>query len=72
MVDGTGMCGACRVTVGNQTKFACVDGPDFDAHLVDFEELLKRQRMYLKQEKIAMDNLVSRMDQSTHHHQSHN
>jgi ferredoxin--NADP+ reductase len=68
MVDGTGMCGACRVTVGNQTKFACVDGPDFDAHLVDFEELLKRQRMYLKQEKVAMDNFVSSREQSAHHH----
>ena len=58
MVDGTGMCGACRVTVGNQTKFACVDGPDFDAHKVDFDELLKRQKMYLKQEKTAMDNFL--------------
>jgi ferredoxin--NADP+ reductase len=58
MVDGTGMCGACRVTVGNQTKFACVDGPDFDAHQVDFDELLKRQKMYLQQEKIAMENFL--------------
>jgi ferredoxin/flavodoxin---NADP+ reductase len=72
MVDGTGMCGACRVTVGNQTKFACVDGPDFDAHLVDFEELLKRQRMYLKQEKIAMDNFVSKAHSLEHHQKSHN
>ena len=55
MVDGTGMCGACRVTVGGKTKFACVDGPDFDGHQVDFDELLKRQAMYLKQEKIAME-----------------
>lgn len=55
MVDATGMCGACRVTVGGKTKFACVDGPDFDGHQVDFDELLKRQAMYLKQEKIAME-----------------
>jgi NAD(P)H-flavin reductase len=55
MVDGTGMCGACRVTVGGKTKFACVDGPDFDGHQVDFDELLKRQGMYLKQEKVAME-----------------
>jgi NAD(P)H-flavin reductase len=55
MVDGTGMCGACRVTVEGKTKFACVDGPDFDGHQVDFDELLKRQAMYLKQEKMAME-----------------
>jgi len=55
MVDATGMCGACRVTVGGKTKFACVDGPDFDGHQVDFDELIKRQSMYLKQEKIAME-----------------
>jgi ferredoxin--NADP+ reductase len=55
MVDGTGMCGACRVTVGGKTKFACVDGPDFDGHQVDFDELLKRQAMYVKQEKISME-----------------
>lgn len=54
MVDATGMCGACRVTVGGKTKFACVDGPDFDGHQVDFDELIKRQAMYLKQEKAAM------------------
>ena len=46
MVDGTGMCGACRVSVGGKTKFACVDGPEFDAHLVDFEEAMRRQGMY--------------------------
>ncbi|MCD6169427.1 MAG: sulfide/dihydroorotate dehydrogenase-like FAD/NAD-binding protein [Candidatus Latescibacteria bacterium] len=54
MVDGTGMCGACRVTVAGQTRFACIDGPEFDGHQVDFEELLRRQRMYLEEEKIAM------------------
>jgi NAD(P)H-flavin reductase len=46
MVDGTGMCGACRVSVGGKTKFTCVDGPEFDAHLVDFDEALRRQTMY--------------------------
>ena len=51
MVDGTGMCGCCRVTVANQTKFSCVDGPEFDAHLVDWDELIKRSKIYLKQEK---------------------
>jgi len=61
MVDGTGMCGACRVTVGGKTKFACVDGPDFDGHLVDFDELLKRQAMYVKQEKIAMERFTQKI-----------
>ncbi|NFD28377.1 sulfide/dihydroorotate dehydrogenase-like FAD/NAD-binding protein [Clostridium botulinum] len=50
MVDGTGMCGACRVTVGGQIKFACVDGPEFDGHLVDFEEAIRRQQMYKTEE----------------------
>ncbi|WP_042680204.1 sulfide/dihydroorotate dehydrogenase-like FAD/NAD-binding protein [Anaerosalibacter massiliensis] len=50
MVDGTGMCGACRVTVGDETKFACVDGPEFDGHLVDFDEALKRQAQYKNEE----------------------
>lgn len=50
MVDGTGMCGACRVTVGNETKFACVDGPEFDGHLVDFDEALKRLTQYREEE----------------------
>ena len=50
MVDGTGMCGACRVTVGGQVKFACVDGPEFDGHLVDFDEAMKRQQMYKTEE----------------------
>jgi len=54
MVDGTGMCGCCRVTVGKETKFACVDGPDFDAHEVDFEELVQRQRIYVEQEKRSL------------------
>ncbi|MGD8563145.1 MAG: sulfide/dihydroorotate dehydrogenase-like FAD/NAD-binding protein [Desulfarculaceae bacterium] len=55
MVDGTGMCGCCRVSVGGETKFACVDGPEFDAHAVDFEELTRRLTAYLPQEKEAMD-----------------
>lgn len=50
MVDGTGMCGACRLTVGGEVKFACVDGPEFDGHLVDFDESMKRQQMYKTQE----------------------
>lgn len=54
MVDGTGMCGACRVTVGGELKFTCVDGPDFDGHLVDYDELANRQRAYREQEQRAM------------------
>ncbi len=54
MLDGTGMCGACRVTVGRKTRFACVQGPEFDGSLVDFDELKRRQRMYLKAEKISL------------------
>ena len=53
MVDGTGMCGCCRVTVGDSVKFTCVDGPEFDGHKVDFEELLKRSRTYVKEEEEA-------------------
>jgi ferredoxin--NADP+ reductase len=55
MVDGTGMCGSCRVTVGGKIKFACVDGPEFDAHAVDFAGLMQRQRVYLAEEKDAME-----------------
>jgi len=55
MVDGTGMCGGCRVEVGGETKFACVDGPDFDAHLVDFELLMARQRVYHEHESAASE-----------------
>jgi ferredoxin--NADP+ reductase len=51
MVDATGMCGCCRVTVGNSIKFSCVDGPDFDAHLIDWDELSKRSKVYQEQEK---------------------
>ena len=54
MIDGTGMCGCCRVDVGGETKFACVDGPEFDGHLVDFDELMKRQVMYQREEYRAL------------------
>jgi ferredoxin--NADP+ reductase len=57
MVDGMGMCGACRVTVGGVTKFGCVDGPEFDGHQVDFGELLKRQRVYTSEEQMALQLL---------------
>ncbi len=53
MVDGMGMCGVCRVTVGGKMQFACVDGPEFDGHEVDFEELVKRQRMFLPEERLS-------------------
>lgn len=57
MVDGTGMCGACRVTVGGETRFACINGPEFNAHEVDFDELRRRQQMYLEEEKFALEAL---------------
>ena len=53
MIDGMGMCGVCRVTVGGKMKFGCVDGPEFDGHQVDFEELVKRQRMFLPEERLS-------------------
>ena len=56
MVDGTGMCGACRVTVGGETKFACVDGPDFNAHLIDFDEVINRTKIYKEQEQKRNEN----------------
>lgn len=55
MIDGTGMCGGCRLTVGGETKFACVDGPDFDGHLVDFDEAIVRSRMYRCEEAESME-----------------
>jgi NAD(P)H-flavin reductase len=55
MVDGTGMCGGCRVKIGNEIKFACVDGPDFDGHKVDFNDLMMRLRRYAEEEKTALD-----------------
>ncbi|MBN1884795.1 MAG: sulfide/dihydroorotate dehydrogenase-like FAD/NAD-binding protein [Candidatus Krumholzibacteriota bacterium] len=57
MVDGTGMCGACRVSVGDDTKFVCVDGPEFDGHKVDFDEMMKRLKAYESQEKESMERL---------------
>ncbi len=64
MVDGTGMCGACRVTVGNEVKFACVDGPEFDGHLVDFDEAMNRQNIYKTEEGRAY---LKEKEGDTHH-----
>jgi ferredoxin--NADP+ reductase len=58
MIDGTGMCGCCRVTVDGERRFACVDGPDFDGHLVDFDEAISRSRMFREEEKLSMDRHV--------------
>ncbi len=55
MVDGTGMCGGCRVKIGDEVKFACVDGPDFDGHLVDFDDLMVRLRRYKEEERVATE-----------------
>ena len=60
MVDGTGMCGACRVTVGGKTKFVCVDGPEFDAHQVDFNEMMMRMKAYKAEETEAMEALANK------------
>ena len=64
MVDGTGMCGACRVTVGDEVKFACVDGPEFDGHLINFDEAMKRQQLYKTEEGRKMLELT---EGDTHH-----
>ncbi|MDD6920047.1 MAG: sulfide/dihydroorotate dehydrogenase-like FAD/NAD-binding protein [Eubacteriales bacterium] len=64
MVDGTGMCGACRLTVGDEIKFACVDGPEFDGHLVNFDEAMKRQQMYKTEEG---RKLLKEQEKETHH-----
>lgn len=64
MVDGTGMCGACRLTVGDEVKFACVDGPEFDGHLINFDEAMKRQQMYRTDEGRAILKL---QEGDTHH-----
>ncbi len=64
MVDGTGMCGACRLTVGNEVKFACVDGPEFDGHLVNFDEAMKRQTLYKTEEGRAY---LRAKEGDTHH-----
>jgi hypothetical protein len=55
MVDGTGMCGGCRVKIGEEVKFACVDGPDFDGHKVDFDDLMQRLRRYKEEERAALE-----------------
>lgn len=65
MVDGTGMCGACRLTIGNQVKFACVDGPEFDGHLVNFDEAMKRLQMYKSEEGQVK---LRQKEGATHHH----
>ncbi|MBQ7718074.1 MAG: sulfide/dihydroorotate dehydrogenase-like FAD/NAD-binding protein [Clostridia bacterium] len=64
MIDGTGMCGGCRVIVGGETKFACVDGPDFDGHLVDFETAMRRGNMYKAMEREADCNLMKAGEQN--------
>ena len=66
MVDGTGMCGGCRVTVGGETKFACVDGPDFDGHLVDFDEAMKRGTMYREFEQHAREASCNLLRKEAH------
>ena len=66
MIDGTGMCGGCRVIVGGETKFACVDGPDFDGHLIDWQAALNRQQMYKAKEKQCCDEGTCRIGR-THH-----
>jgi ferredoxin--NADP+ reductase len=65
MVDGTGMCGACRLTIGNEVKFACVDGPEFDGHLVDFDQAMKRLQMYKSEEG---RKVLREKEGAAHHH----
>jgi ferredoxin--NADP+ reductase len=64
MIDGTGMCGGCRVSVGGQTKFVCVDGPEFEGHQVDWDLLFTRQRQYLDEEKLSMERHQCRLPQA--------
>ena len=64
MVDGTGMCGGCRASVDNKTVFVCVDGPEFDAHKVDFDLLAKRNRAYLAAEKQSLEDFECRSQQA--------
>ena len=66
MIDGTGMCGGCRLTVGGETKFACVDGPDFDGHLVDFDEAMKRGTMYREFEQHAREASCNLLKKEAH------
>ena len=67
MIDGTGMCGACRVTVGGEVKFACIDGPDFDAHKIDFDEVINRTKIYKDEERRRSENcnLLKKADMVT-------
>ena len=67
MIDGTGMCGACRVTVGGEVKFACIDGPDFDAHKIDFDEVINRTKIYKDEERRRSENcnLLKKADAAT-------
>jgi len=62
MVDGTGMCGGCRVTIGGETKFACVDGPEFDGHKVDYDELMLRLNAYKKDEEKCLRDYCTMRD----------
>ena len=64
MIDGTGMCGGCRVSVGGETKFACVDGPEFDGHLVNFDELMLRLQAYWEDEKACYEDFCTLRDAS--------
>ena len=66
MIDGTGMCGGCRLTVGGETKFACVDGPDFDGHLVDFDEAIARGRMFRPEEAKAKEKHICNLTGEVH------
>ncbi len=63
MIDGTGMCGGCRVTVGDEVKFACVDGPEFDAHLVDFDEQIAKHHYYDNEQKCQMDVMIDKAEE---------
>lgn len=67
MLDGTGMCGACRVTVGGETKFACVDGPDFDGHLIDFEEAISRSTMFKEMEHRSAEEHICNLTGEVRH-----
>ena len=75
MIDGTGLCGGCRAVVGGETKFVCVDGPEFDAHLVDFDNMMKRLKAFVPQEKAVLEkhqcNLVRMADEAANRTKSH-
>lgn len=69
MVDGTGMCGGCRVNIGDAVKFTCVDGPEFDAHLVDFETLINRNQAYHHEEECSLEKAAQAIERDNHHEQ---